>query len=96
MTLVERFAARRCVTAQALAEQPTRTLDALAAGEISTILGFDDDDAVARRLFDLGFTPGERVVRLRRAPLGDPLMFRVGGIEIVLRRAQARRIVVAA
>ncbi|WP_077686764.1 FeoA family protein [Tessaracoccus aquimaris] len=96
MTLVERFAARRCTTAKALAAQSTRTLDVLPAGETSAIVGFDSDDVVARRLFDLGFTPGETVERLRRAPLGDPLMFRVGGIEIVLRRAEAHRILVAA
>lgn len=96
MTLVELFAGRRCTTAQALAEQSTRTLDTLPIGEVCTLVGFDHDDVVARRLFDLGFTPGESVVRLRHAPLGDPLMFRVGGVEIVLRKAQARRILVAA
>lgn len=74
----------------------TATLDTLPVGEVHTLVGFDHDDAVARRLFDLGFTPGEEVVRLRHAPLGDPLMFRVAGVEIVLRRAQARRILVAA
>ena len=95
MTLAERFASRRCITAQALA-QATRALDALPAGEASCIVGFDTDDVVTRRLFDLGFMPGEPVERLRRAPLGDPLMFRVGGIEIVLRRAEAHRILVAA
>lgn len=94
MNLVERFANRRCATAQALVEQSTRTLDALPVGESAEIVCFDTDDVVSRRLFDLGFTPGEEVVRLRQAPLGDPLMFRVGGIEIVLRRAQARRILV--
>lgn len=96
MSLVETFAARRCVTAQALAEAPTRTLEELAVGEAAAVMAFDADDVVARRLFDLGFAPGESVVRLRRAPLGDPLMFRVGGVEIVLRRAEARRILVAA
>ena len=57
---------------------------------------FDGDDVVSRRLCDLGFAPGESVVRLRRAPLGGPVMFRVGGVEIVLRSAEARRVVVAA
>jgi ferrous iron transport protein A len=66
------------------------------AGESSTILGFDGDDVISRRLCDLGFAPGESVVRLRRAPLGGPVMFRVGGVEIVLRSAEARRVVVAA
>lgn len=96
MSLVERFVSRRCATAQALADGTTRSLDTLPVGEAATIAAFDTDDAVARRLFDLGFMPGEPVVPLRRAPLGDPLMFRVGGIEIVLRRAEARRILVAA
>ena len=96
MSLVETFAARRCVTAQALSEAPTRTLDELAVGEAAAVMAFDADDVVARRLFDLGFAPGESVVRLRRAPLGDPLMLRLGGVEIVLRRAEARRILVAA
>lgn len=94
MTLVERFAARRCTTARQLVEQSTRSLDVLPVGESATIVGFDNDDAVTRRLFDLGFTPGEPVERLRQAPLGDPLMFRVGGIELVLRRAQAKKVLV--
>ena len=96
MTLVERFVSRRCITAQQLDAGTTRALDALRVGEAATIAAFDANDVVARRLFDLGFTPGEPVVRLRQAPLGDPLMFRVGGIEIVLRRTEARRVHVSA
>ncbi|MHA6523299.1 FeoA family protein [Tessaracoccus sp. G1721] len=96
MTLVERFVSRRCTTAQQLGAGTTRTLDALGVGEVATIAAFDADDVVARRLFDLGFMPGEPVTRLRKAPLGDPLMFRVGGIEIVLRRTEARRVHVSA
>lgn len=96
MTLVELFANRRCTTTQQLTAQSTSTLDTLPIGEARTLVGFDHDDVMARRLFDLGFTPGEPVVRLRHAPLGDPLMFRVGGVEIVLRKAEARRILVAA
>lgn len=94
MSLVERLAGRRCATAKALVSQSTRPLDELPIGESAAIVCFDDDDIVARRLFDLGFAPGESVVRLRSAPLGDPMMFRVGGVEIVLRRAQAKRILV--
>lgn len=79
-----------------LGDTPTRSLDALAAGEVATVVGFDASDAVTRRLFDLGFAPGVEIVRLRRAPLGDPVMFRVGGTEIVLRKAQARLVRVSA
>lgn len=95
MTLVERFASRRC-TADYPPSQPAHALDVLATGRTAAIVGFDTDDVVTRRLFDLGFAPGEQVERLRHAPLGDPLMFRVGGVEIVLRKAEARRILVAA
>lgn len=45
--------------------------------------------AVARRLADLGFTPGAKVRMLRRAPLRDPLIYLVKDYEICLRRAQA-------
>ena len=96
MTLHERFASRRCPTALALEATANRRLDTLPDGEPSTIVGFDSDDVISRRLCDLGFLPGEPVVRLRRAPLGGPGMFRVGGVEIVLRAAEARRVLVAA
>lgn len=46
--------------------------------------------AIARRLFDLGFAPGVEVEMLRRAPLADPVIYRIAGYEIALRRAQAR------
>ncbi|MEV4481605.1 FeoA family protein [Micromonospora coxensis] len=45
--------------------------------------------AIARRLADLGFTPGARVRVQRRAPLRDPVLYRVRDYEVCLRRAQA-------
>lgn len=50
----------------------------------------DADPATVRRLFDLGFAPGAEVQMVRRAPMSDPMMFRVAGFDIALRRAQAR------
>lgn len=44
------------------------------------------------RLEDLGFAPGSVVEVVRRAPLRDPVIYRVRGIEICLRRSQARLI----
>jgi ferrous iron transport protein A len=43
----------------------------------------------ARRLQELGFVPGVQVTTLRRAPLGDPSVYRVAGYEISLRRSEA-------
>ena len=91
---MDKLTARRCATAPSPGIE-NRTLDALPPGQSATILGFDGEDAVSRRLYDLGFAPGLDVALLRRAPLRDPLMFRVDGCEIVLRRREARRILVA-
>lgn len=41
------------------------------------------------RLLDLGFTPGEEVVVTQRVPLGDPLVVRVRGALLALRRREA-------
>lgn len=54
------------------------------------------DTHVLRRLFDLGLAPGADAEMLRKAPMRDPLMFRVSGTEIVLRRAEAKRVLVSA
>ncbi len=75
-----------------------RTLADLRPGESATIASVcaGTDPASARRIFDLGFAPGSPVVVLRRAPLADPMVFRVAGYDIAMRRAQARCITVTA
>jgi len=46
----------------------------------------------ARRLMELGFLPGTRVVAGQSAPGGDPRVFQVDGSEIAVRRETARRL----
>ncbi len=55
----------------------------------------DADAATARRYFDLGFVPGAEILVVRRAPMRGPVVVRVAGYEIALRRNQARCIKVA-
>ena len=50
------------------------------------------DDPIAKRLSNLGFVPGRTVTPLRRAPLGDPVVYRVSDYELCLRRQEARLI----
>ena len=50
------------------------------------------DDPIAKRLSNLGFVPGRIVTPLRRAPLGDPVVYRVADYELCLRRQEARLI----
>jgi ferrous iron transport protein A len=46
----------------------------------------------ARRLMELGFLPGGHIQIGRSAPGGDPMVFRVDGSEIALRRETAIKI----
>jgi ferrous iron transport protein A len=47
---------------------------------------------VANRLRQLGFRPAANVEVIRRAPLGDPTIYRVQDTELCLRRREARLI----
>jgi ferrous iron transport protein A len=57
-------------------------------------LDLAEDDA--RRLMELGFLPGARVLMCRRSPFGDPSVFRIDDSEVALRRETARHIVLRA
>lgn len=70
------------------------TLADLTPGERAKVVGYSAavESSAARRLFDLGLMPGIEVTMVRRAPLRDPVIFRVGDYEIALRGAQAHSI----
>lgn len=54
-------------------------------------------DAWQQQLADLGFTPGERAVVMRRGwPGADPLAVRIGSSTFALRRAEAGCVLVQA
>ncbi len=57
--------------------------------EIRRVYG---DPALRRRLYALGFLPGERVRVEREAPLKDPVAYWVKGTWVALRRTDAARI----
>ncbi|MFI5180952.1 MAG: ferrous iron transport protein A [Thermoanaerobaculia bacterium] len=73
-----------------------RTLADLRRGDEGTVEAIDLKEPDARRLMELGFVPGARVVAGRSAPGGDPRVFRVDGSEFALRVATAARIRVRA
>lgn len=62
-------------------------------GRIQTVVG---NDGLTQRLWELGFTPGQRVGVVRFAPLGDPIQVRIRGFDVALRRAEASRILLEA
>jgi ferrous iron transport protein A len=71
------------------ASPAVRTLAELPRGSRARITGIAAPAATAGRLADLGFTAGTVVQVVRRAPLRDPMIYRVKGYEVCLRRAQA-------
>lgn len=74
------------------------TIADLPLGRATTVtrLCVEADATTARRFFDLGFAPGAEVIAMRRAPMRGPVVVRVAGYEIALRREQAQCIKVAA
>ena len=57
--------------------------------ESGTIKFVAGEGRVRRRLFDMGITPGAKVVLRKKAPLGDPLEVTLRGYELTLRKGEA-------
>lgn len=70
---------------------PTTVLAQLAPGQQATIVGTVPHaiSVAADRLWQLGFRPAAHVEVIRRAPLGDPTIYRVKDTELCLRRREA-------
>ncbi len=75
--------------------QPIR-LCCLPRGARATVVSVDGADEVARRLTDLGLEPGTKLEMLTVAPLGDPILFRLLGYRLALRKDEAERVMVRA
>jgi len=72
------------------------TLLELPNGGTATVAAVHDvhaNDAIARRLRELGFVAGERVRVVTRGPFGgDPLLVQIAGTRFALRRVEAARV----
>jgi len=68
------------------------TLDQAPIGRAVRVASVVGDDAIARRLADLGIRAGITVECLRRAPLGDPSVFELCGYQLCLRRTESARV----
>jgi ferrous iron transport protein A len=61
-------------------------------GNVGIVESIDLPDEVSHYLAHLGFLPGTSVEVLRRAPAGDPTVYRIDGIEVGLRSETASHI----
>ena len=64
----------------------------LEKGQVGIITSIGHSGNMRRRLIDIGFSVGERVTLLSRAPLGEPSAFYIKGSVIALRRGDAKLI----
>jgi ferrous iron transport protein A len=83
--------------ARALAEGLLQGLGVGQTARVSAVHDAHAGDAIARRLRELGFVPGEQVRVLAHGPLGgEPILVQVGFTRFALRGAEARRVHVVA
>ena len=63
------------------------------AGIVAAVEPTGPNDAIARRLRDLGFVAGEAVSVLAFGPIAaEPMLIRIGAARFALRRAEAARV----
>ena len=70
-------------------------LSRLGIGCRGCVVAVGGDPEIRRRLMEMGFCNGACVEMIRRAPLGDPIEFRLRGYHLSLREEQARFVQIA-
>jgi ferrous iron transport protein B len=71
------------------------TLNELNPGQAGYVVKVKGSGAFRKRVIEMGFTPGRRVEVVRKAPLQDPVEYRLMDYDISLRRSEARSIEIA-
>jgi ferrous iron transport protein A len=75
-------------------EVQVMALSEIAVGGSAVVASIELPNEVGDHLMHLGFLPDATIDVLRRAPAGDPTVYRVEGAEIALRRETACHIFV--
>ncbi len=69
-----------------------KTLREVKSGETVTVVKFNGEGAVKRRIMDMGITKGCSVYIRKVAPLGDPVEVTVRGYELSVRKEDAQMV----
>jgi ferrous iron transport protein A len=69
-----------------------QTLADLKPGESARIVAVHAVGMARHRLMDFGFRCGEEVMMVRKAPLSDPISFKLRGAHVSLRKSEAIQI----
>lgn len=70
----------------------TGTLDKLGPSDLAVIRAVGGEGALRQHFLDMGVIPGAQVQFVKRAPMGDPLEYRLHGYELTLRADDAAKI----
>jgi ferrous iron transport protein A len=70
----------------------SRNIGQLELGESAALAGMGLPEKAAVRLREMGLLPGASIRMVRRAPLGCPIEFEVGGARLALRGRDAAQI----
>lgn len=73
---------------------PEKTLDFIEPETFVKILKVTGQKNSRKRILDMGLTPGTMVEVIRRAPLGDPVEFKLKGYNLSLRKKEAGSVLV--
>jgi len=71
---------------------PLMQLNEAKVGTAGIVEAVDLPEEVSNHLAHLGFLPGAGIEVLRRAPAGDPRVYRIDGVEVGLRDETAKHI----
>lgn len=69
-------------------------LNQISLGAAARIVSFDNNNELQKKLLAMGLIPGSLVEVIRFAPLGDPMVLKVRGSSLSLRKAEADSIFV--
>jgi ferrous iron transport protein A len=74
--------------------EPEITLNLLEPGNKAKVIHLQGRGSARKRILDMGMVPGVEVEVIKKAPLGDPIEFKVKGYNLSLRKTEAELVVV--
>lgn len=75
-----------------IAETDFVSLTSLKPGEKAEIISINAKGEIKKRLIDLGILRGLKLMVVRKAPLGDPIIVKISGFLLSLRKEEANKI----
>ncbi len=67
-------------------------LNNLSIGASATVVAVNGNNAITRRLMEMGVVPGVSLRMIKSAPFGDPLEIRLLGYHLAVRKSEAETI----